>query len=91
MSQFSMNVQVAEARAFYAYQTMIEQVHAETYSLLIETYVRDSVEKDFLFRGIENSVSLSRTQELNSSPLRKEEGRLGSKIHHRGSGSCTVQ
>ncbi|WVF68813.1 hypothetical protein IAT40_003586 [Kwoniella sp. CBS 6097] len=54
VSQFSMDVQIAEARAFYAFQTMMEQVHSETYSLLIETYVRDSEEKDFLFRGMEN-------------------------------------
>nr|ODN90884.1 ribonucleoside-diphosphate reductase subunit M2 [Cryptococcus depauperatus CBS 7855] len=54
VSQFSMNVQIAEARAFYAFQSMIEQVHSETYSLLIETYVRDQEEKDFLFRGMEN-------------------------------------
>ena len=55
VSQFSMDVQIAEARAFYAFQTMIEQVHSETYSLLIETYVRDTQEKDFLFRGMETS------------------------------------
>ncbi|WVQ80337.1 hypothetical protein IAT38_002442 [Cryptococcus sp. DSM 104549] len=54
VSQFSMDVQIAEARAFYAFQSMIEQVHSETYSLLIETYVRDAEEKDFLFRGMEN-------------------------------------
>jgi ribonucleoside-diphosphate reductase subunit M2 len=50
-----MNVQIAEARAFYAFQSMMEQVHSETYSLLIETYVRDTQEKDFLFNGMENS------------------------------------
>ncbi|TYJ56759.1 hypothetical protein B9479_002529 [Cryptococcus floricola] len=54
ISQFAMDVQIAEARAFYAFQAMIEQVHSETYSLLIETYVRDAEEKDFLFRGMEN-------------------------------------
>ncbi|KAK8849380.1 hypothetical protein IAR55_004712 [Kwoniella newhampshirensis] len=54
VSQFSMEVQVAEARAFYAFQSMIEQVHSETYSLLIETYVRDAEEKDYLFKGMEN-------------------------------------
>ncbi|WWD20001.1 hypothetical protein CI109_104474 [Kwoniella shandongensis] len=54
VSQFSMEVQIAEARAFYAFQSMIEQVHSETYSLLIETYVRDAEEKDYLFRGMEN-------------------------------------
>lgn len=55
IAQFSLDVQAAEARAFYAFQTMIEQVHAETYSLLIETYVQDSAEKDFLFKGLEMS------------------------------------
>jgi ribonucleoside-diphosphate reductase subunit M2 len=54
-----MNVQIAEARAFYAFQSMMEQVHSETYSLLIETYVRDTEEKDFLFNGMENSRSQS--------------------------------
>ncbi|BEJ13636.1 hypothetical protein CspHIS471_0308100 [Cutaneotrichosporon sp. HIS471] len=54
ISMFSMEVQIAEARAFYAFQTMIEQVHAETYSLLIETYVQETEEKDFLFKGIDN-------------------------------------
>ena len=52
-----MDVQIAEARAFYAFQSMMEQVHSETYSLLIETYVRDPEEKNFLFRGMENSES----------------------------------
>ena len=50
-----MDVQIAEARAFYAFQTMMEQVHSEAYSLLIETYVRDTEEKDFLFKGMQNS------------------------------------
>jgi ribonucleoside-diphosphate reductase subunit M2 len=52
-----MEVQIAEARAFYSFQSMIEQVHSETYSLLIETYVRDSDEKDFLFKGMERRRS----------------------------------
>lgn len=55
ISQFALDVQLAEARAFYSFQGMMEQVHSETYSLLIETYVRDQQEKDFLFRGMETS------------------------------------
>ena len=86
VSQFSMDVQVAEARAFYSFQSMIEQVHSETYSLLIETYVRDSEEKDFLFRGMENSGSLPNKARIGlltrCSPLYPEEGRLGAEIHH---------
>ncbi|RSH94450.1 hypothetical protein EHS25_004253 [Saitozyma podzolica] len=60
VSQFSMEVQIAEARAFYSFQSMIEQVHSETYSLLIETYVRDSDEKDFLFKGMENIPAIQK-------------------------------
>jgi ribonucleoside-diphosphate reductase subunit M2 len=62
ISQFSLDVQLAEARAFYSFQSMIEQVHSETYSLLIETYVRDQEEKNFLFRGMETSELLSAHQ-----------------------------
>ena len=54
-----MDVQIAEARAFYAFQSMMEQVHSETYSLLIETYVRDADEKEFLFKGMDNSGTRS--------------------------------
>ena len=42
---FSNEVQWPEARAFYGFQIMIENVHAETYSLLIDTYIQDAQEK----------------------------------------------
>jgi ribonucleoside-diphosphate reductase subunit M2 len=82
-----MDVQCAEARAFYAFQTMIEQVHAETYSLLIETYVRDSEEKKFLFNGMETSESTGlRLIGAEGSTGDQEEGRLGAEVHHGGLG-----
>ena len=40
---FANEVQISEARAFYAFQEMIESVHSETYSLLIDSYIKDSV------------------------------------------------
>ena len=39
---FSNEVQVAEARCFYGFQIMMENIHSETYSLLIDTYIKDS-------------------------------------------------
>ena len=51
--RFSKEVQVPEARCFYGFQIMIENIHAEMYSLLIDTYIKDPVERDFLFRAIE--------------------------------------
>ena len=50
---FANEVQLPEARSFYAYQQHNEMVHGETYSLLIDKYVKDPVEKDMLFRAIE--------------------------------------
>lgn len=50
---FSQEVQIPEARSFYAYQGHNEMVHGETYSLLIDKYITDPVEKDETFRAIE--------------------------------------
>ncbi|XP_043724091.1 ribonucleoside-diphosphate reductase small chain-like [Telopea speciosissima] len=51
--RFIKEVQVVEARAFYGFQIAIENFHFEMYSLLLETYIKDSSEKDRLFRAIE--------------------------------------
>lgn len=50
---FSNEVQIPEARCFYGFQIAIENIHSEMYSLLIDTYVKDSKEKIRLQRGIE--------------------------------------
>merc|ERR1719479_683346 len=51
-SQFSTEVQAPEARAFYGFQMAMENIHSETYSLLIEQYIRDPVEKEAVFDAI---------------------------------------
>jgi ribonucleoside-diphosphate reductase subunit M2 len=53
-SRFMCDVQVSEARAFYGFQIAMENIHSETYSLLIETYIKDKEEKSKLFNAIEN-------------------------------------
>ncbi len=50
---FVNEVQFTEAKFFYGFQIMMENIHSETYSLLIETYVEDPEEKDRLFKAIE--------------------------------------
>ncbi|MFN4854304.1 MAG: ribonucleoside-diphosphate reductase small subunit [Bacteroidota bacterium] len=50
---FMQEVQYPEARCFYGYQIMIENIHSETYSLLIDTYIKDPAEKNKLFNAIE--------------------------------------
>ena len=52
--RFMGDVQVAEARSFYGFQIAMENIHSEMYSLLIDTYVNDSVEKDRLFHATSN-------------------------------------
>merc|ERR1712199_43921 len=51
-SQFATEVQIPEARAFYGFQMAMENIHSETYSLLIEQYIRDPAEKDKIFDAI---------------------------------------
>ncbi|KAJ2700839.1 Ribonucleotide-diphosphate reductase (RNR), small subunit [Coemansia sp. IMI 203386] len=54
VQNFSTEVQIPEARSFYGFQMMIENIHSETYSLLIETYIRNPQERKFLFNAIDN-------------------------------------
>ena len=51
--RFSNVVQVTEAQCFYGFQIMMENIHSETYSLLIDTYIKDSAQRDYLFDAIE--------------------------------------
>ncbi len=51
--RFLAEVQVPEARCFYGFQIAIENIHSETYSLLIDTYIKDAVEKNHLFNALE--------------------------------------
>ena len=51
---FVNEVQYTEAKFFYGFQIMMENIHSETYSLLIDTYVKEPTERDKLFNAIEN-------------------------------------
>jgi len=53
VERFMQEVQIPEARCFYGFQIAIENIHSEMYSLLIDTYVKDSEEKKYLFNAIE--------------------------------------
>jgi len=52
-ARFMNEIQLAEARQFYSVQLMMEAIHSETYSLLIDTYIEDKVEKLHLFQAIQ--------------------------------------
>ena len=46
---------MTEARCFYGFQIAIENIHSEMYSLLIDTYIRDPKDREYLFNAIETS------------------------------------
>ncbi|KAI0697954.1 putative ribonucleoside-diphosphate reductase small chain B [Cerioporus squamosus] len=57
-ARFCAEVQVAEARCFYGYQMMMENIHAETYAILIEQLVSDAAEQTRLFSGLSTMPSV---------------------------------
>ena len=57
---FVNEVQYSEAKFFYGFQIMMENIHTETYSLLIDTYVKDDAEKDKLFNAIETFPAIKK-------------------------------
>jgi ribonucleoside-diphosphate reductase beta chain len=59
-SRFMNEIQIPEARAFYSYQIFNESIHSETYSLLIDTYIKDNSEKEHIFNSIENIPSVAK-------------------------------
>jgi len=58
--RFMSDVQLSEARAFYGFQIAMENIHSHTYSLLIETYIKNSEEKHKLFNAIEHFPSIKK-------------------------------
>jgi len=60
IERFSNEVQIAEARCFYGFQIMMENVHSETYSLLIDSYVKDPDQREHLFHAMETIPCIKR-------------------------------
>ncbi len=61
--RFMTDVQIPEARCFYGFQIMMENIHSEMYSLLIDTYIRDTSKKAKLLQGIETIPSVKKKAE----------------------------
>jgi ribonucleoside-diphosphate reductase subunit M2 len=60
VERFSNEVQAAEARCFYGFQVMMENIHSETYSLLINTYIKEPAEREYLFDAVETIPCVKR-------------------------------
>jgi ribonucleoside-diphosphate reductase beta chain len=59
-SRFMNEIQIPEAKCFYGFQIAMENIHSETYSLLIDTYIKDTQEKNRLFNAIETIPSVAK-------------------------------
>jgi ribonucleoside-diphosphate reductase beta chain len=60
---FVSEVQYTEAKFFYGFQIMMENVHSETYSLLIDTYIKDKAEQEYLFNAIDTVPAVQKKAE----------------------------
>eukprot|EP00494_Astrolonche_serrata_P028823 UN29090 len=60
VERFMCEIKLPEARCFYAFQGAMENIHSETYSLLIDTYIQDTKEKDRLFNAMETVPSVKK-------------------------------
>lgn len=79
-TRFSQEIPVAEVKAFYAFQNAMEAVHSETYSLLIDTYVRDAVEKDRLFNAVTNFPAIKEKADWAIQWIENKEASFGQRL-----------
>lgn len=63
VEHFCQEVKLTEAKAFYGFQIMMENIHAETYSLLIDTYIKEADEKDYLFSAMHTIPTIKKKAE----------------------------
>ncbi|ODQ66279.1 hypothetical protein NADFUDRAFT_50199 [Nadsonia fulvescens var. elongata DSM 6958] len=80
VERFSSEVQIPEAKCFYGFQIMMENIHSETYSLLIDTYIKDPEEREFLFNAIETIPCIKEKAEWALRWIADEEATFGERL-----------
>lgn len=80
LERFSAEVQLAEARCFYGFQIMMENIHSETYSLLIQTYIKDPVHRDSLFNAIVTMPCIGRKAEWATTWISDKKSSFGERL-----------
>ncbi|KAJ7727497.1 ribonucleotide reductase small subunit [Mycena olivaceomarginata] len=80
LERFSNEVQVAEARCFYGFQIMMENIHSETYSLLIDTYIKEPAQREFLFDAIETIPCITHKAEWALRWISDEKSTFGERL-----------
>ncbi|EDV56405.1 ribonucleoside-diphosphate reductase subunit M2 [Drosophila erecta] len=80
VERFSQEVQVTEARCFYGFQIAMENVHSEMYSVLIDTYIRDPNQREYLFNAIETMPAVKRKADWALSWISSKSANFGERI-----------
>ncbi|XP_011406825.2 PREDICTED: ribonucleoside-diphosphate reductase subunit M2 B-like [Amphimedon queenslandica] len=80
VERFSSEVQVTEARCFYGFQIAMENIHSEMYSLLIDTYISDKHESDYLFNAIENMPCVKKKADWAINWIQSEDDSFGERV-----------
>ncbi|KAK6490079.1 ribonucleoside-diphosphate reductase subunit M2-like, partial [Huso huso] len=78
--RFSQEVQVTEARCFYGFQIAMENIHSEMYSLLIDTYIKDPTEREYLFNAIETLPCVKRKADWAMNWIGNKEAQYGERV-----------
>tara|TARA_B100001094_G_scaffold250144_1_gene247621 strand:- start:2452 stop:3420 length:969 start_codon:yes stop_codon:yes gene_type:complete len=80
VERFCNEVQILEAKFFYGFQISMENIHSETYSLLIDTYVKDKVKKDVLFNATEKIPSVQKKAEWTLKWINDKDSDFGTRV-----------
>ncbi|KAM7341718.1 ribonucleoside-diphosphate reductase subunit M2 [Cochliomyia hominivorax] len=80
VERFSQEVQVTEARCFYGFQIAMENVHSEMYSILIDTYIKDRDQREYLFNAIETMPAVKRKADWALSWISSKSANFGERI-----------
>jgi len=79
-ARFMCEVQLSEARAFYGFQIAMENIHSEMYSLLIETYVKDSGERDQLFNSMDRFECIKKKADWSKQWINNENASFATRL-----------
>ncbi|KAI8126914.1 Ribonucleoside-diphosphate reductase subunit M2 [Lucilia cuprina] len=80
VERFSQEVQVTEARCFYGFQIAMENVHSEMYSILIDSYIKDREQRDYLFNAIETMPAVKRKADWAMAWISSKSANFGERI-----------
>jgi ribonucleoside-diphosphate reductase subunit M2 len=79
-ARFMGEVQLPEARAFYGFQIAMENIHSEMYSILIDTYIKDTQEKNHLFHALQNFPCIKKKADWTRQWIHSEEASFAARL-----------